>query len=1077
MTFFNDFKSTQDGVFNSEDESKKVDFSGISSIFDNGLKSLNPNPEKEEQIVPNPKKHSVNVMNVIQKIISSPFDLPQLHAISDAEVYNDTLILTLNNACDEEFFKMPITESHMRDVLFKMGNIKIRDVITYVKRNNNPVDSESSSPIYKTVSNNSDIKNNDENLSELIANIASTVQEMQDLEAQMVENFKNAEGISTIEQFKPSSSNNTRFVDNINNIKFSGRLDKQEEEGYQTKNKEDTNTTEEKHHHSNTPRIYAYTIPAYRDTLWTGQKQGKGLIKIGFTTRDDVHRRIKEQFTAGTISNDYTLLLNEVAIDTEGEVFDDHKVHKVLERHGFKRFQGKEWFECGLKDVIAAIREVKYGVSFNQGHKDTFPMRPEQAEAVNLTAKYFEEQDKLRSDNKGKHFLWNAKMRFGKTFTTYQLAKRMNWQRVMILTYKPAVEGAWIDDLQNHIDFEGWQLVNKENRYENIDPTRPVIWFASFQDILHPDKNGKTKEKFLEAKKIDWDCVVIDEYHYGAWNENSKSLYDSREDAEESEINKEYEANAEFDEDSFPLKHVKHYLYLTGTPFRALGEGEFSENQIFNWTYVDEQRAKKEWGNKPNNPYLSLPEIQMLTYQLPEEVRKIAENGQNEFDLNTFFKAKSFINSSGEEEFIFEFENEVQKWLDIIRGNASPYSNSTQYTRLDNLQLPFHSTGLYSRLNHTFWLFNSVASCKAMERLLKQPQNQFWHQYDVILAAGSESGIGSKVVDMVKRRIGNGLNNKTITLSCGKLTTGVSISPWMGILFLSNIQSAESYFQAAFRVQTPWVIKNPEDETKKKILKNECFIFDFSPNRALNLLSKYSIGLSTDTHITREAKISEFLDFLPVLCFDGATMKPLNAGEILDFVSIGQAGSMLARKWQSAQLIDTTNITLERLLDNPHLIDAIHSIEGYSNIKEEVQKVISTDKSIKEFKQESPGEKLPRELNEKEKERKDFKKELRKKLLQFITKVPVFMYLTDFREESLVDVVNKLEPDLFFKVTGLTKEDFNGMCDVGVFNKPNLDDAIWSFRAYERASLSYLDSNPNLEVSMEEIRSKPASGL
>jgi hypothetical protein len=282
-------------------------------------------------------------------------------------------------------------------------------------------------------------------------------------------------------------------------------------------------------------------------------------------------------------------------------------------------------------------------------------------------------------------------------------------------------------------------------------------------------------------------------------------------------------------------------LYLSGTPFRAINSGEFIEEQIFNWTYSDEQNSKEKWEGK-DNPYLTLPRMVMLTYQMPDSIREIALGGEfNEFDLNVFFAA------TGEKESArFKMENEVQKWLDLIRGNYAE-------TNLDNLKLgakkppmPFSDSRLLSILNHTFWFLPTVASCHAMKNLMMQMNNLFYQDYEIIVAAGTSAGIGVDALPPVMDKMRNPLKSKTITLSCGKLTTGVSVKPWTGILMLRNSSSPETYFQAAFRVQTPWAIKNPDGESPNKveIIKKECYVFDFAPNRALSQVADYACRLN-----------------------------------------------------------------------------------------------------------------------------------------------------------------------------------------------------------------------------------------
>lgn len=597
---------------------------------------------------------------------------------------------------------------------------------------------------------------------------------------------------------------------------------------------------------STNPTIYAYEL--------ININSHNGLLKIGYTDRD-VKKRIKEQL--GTAAIQYKIVLEETAMNSDGSSFTDHDIHRILRKKGFSNPEG-EWFKCSLKDVQKAIWELKNGEQSEDNRTLTFGMRPEQEEAVNKTISYFK-SFKKEYPNKTPHFLWNAKMRFGKTFASYQLAKKAGWTKVLVLTFKPAVESAWEEDLMSHIDFEGWQFISRNSlSFEKINPKKPIICFGSFQDYLGKNNSTggiKIKNEWVHA--TNWDCVIFDEYHYGAWRENAKELFEA-EEKKEIEFG-EGEGIEYFDEETMPIT-TNHYLYLSGTPFRAIASGEFIEEQIFNWTYSDEQRAKAEWDNqKGYNPYASLPRMVMMTYQLPDSISKIAEAGEFDgFDLNTFFSAEGEGAKAK-----FKFQDEVQKWLDLIRGSFNE-------TTIDNLKmgakkppLPFSHAPLLNILNHTFWFLPTVSACHAMANLIKQRQNKFYHDYTIVIAAGSQAGIGIHALPPVLNAMtDNPLKSKSITLSCGKLTTGVSIKPWTGIFMLRNASSPETYFQAAFRVQTPWVIKNPDSKSpnKEEILKEECYVFDFAPNRALRQIADYACRLNVNES-NPEKNVEEFINF------------------------------------------------------------------------------------------------------------------------------------------------------------------------------------------------------------------------
>lgn len=805
-----------------------------------------------------------------------------------------------------------------------------------------------------------------------------------------------------------------------------------------------------------TPTIYAYSLE--------GVASHDGYIKIGYTDRD-VETRVREQLHTSGIA--YKILLKESAMRSDGSCFRDTDVHTILRRKGFRQYKEgedrNEWFACSRNDVLSAILELRDGIISEENRTLNFKMRPEQTVAVQKAMAYFASA-KRDEPNKSPKFLWNAKMRFGKTFATYQLARKMGLKRVLVLTFKPAVESAWRDDLVSHVDFEGWQFVSNKDAHDlsvNIDTqfslcdkTRPIVVFGSFQDLLGTNENGgiKAKNEFIHTEL--WDLVIFDEYHFGAWRENAKKLFEDPDDEENADFDMEQykrtEADNAYNETFLPIS-TSYYLFLSGTPFRAINSGEFIEDQIYNWTYSDEQRAKESWIGS-NNPYLALPRMVMLTYRIPESIRQIALQGEyDEFDLNVFFSAKG---KGAEAKFVYE--NEVQKWLDLIRGSYLPSS-------VDDLKLgqdkrppmPYSDTRLLNVLSHTLWFLPNVASCQAMANLLAQKQNAFYHDYKINVCAGANAGIGLDALHPVLSSMGNPLETKTITLSCGKLTTGVTVRPWTGIFMLRNLKSPETYFQAAFRVQSPWEIT--DDICNRRIMKQECYIFDFALDRALRQISDYSCRLNVDES-NPEKKVAEFISFLPVLAYDGSTMKQINAQDVLDIAMAGTSATLLAKRWESALLVNVDNETLSRLLNNKDALDALMRIEGFRSLNSDIETIINKSEAVKKAKKEgeeklSPKEK--KELSEEEKEYKSMRKQIQEKLIKFATLVPVFMYLTDYRERSLKDVITQLEPGLFKKVTGLDVNDFNLLCSIGVFNASLMNDAIFKFKRYEDSSLSY----------------------
>ena len=397
----------------------------------------------------------------------------------------------------------------------------------------------------------------------------------------------------------------------------------------------------------------------------------------------------------------------------------------------------------------------------------------------------------------------------------------------------------------------------------------------------------------------------------------------------------------------------------------------------------------------------------------------------------------------------------VQKWLDLIRGAYTENILTELKLGKEKPPMPFSDSRLLSYLQHTYWFLPSVAACRAMSALLRKRSNRFFDDYKVIVAAGNEAGMGAQAVEPVYNAMEDPQRTKTITLSCGKLSTGVTVKPWTGILMLRNTTSPETYFQAAFRVQSPWTAKDEHGE--EIILKPFCYVFDFAPNRALRQVQEYSCQLNVHES-NPERKVEDFIKFLPILAFDGSSMKEIDAAGVLDMAMSGTTATLLARRWESAVLVNVDNATLRRLMNSPEAMRALMNIEGFRNLNSDIETIINKSEHVKKTKKEK-GDSLSvaekRQLSEEEKEYKSKRKEIQDKLIKFATRIPVFMYLTDFREYCLKDVIEQLEPALFRKVTGLTLKDFSLLVSLGVFNSELMNDAVYKFKRYEDSSLEY----------------------
>jgi hypothetical protein len=793
--------------------------------------------------------------------------------------------------------------------------------------------------------------------------------------------------------------------------------------------------------------------------------------------------RVREQ--TGTVypdGDDVVIHLDELAVRDDGTPFTDHDVHKVLDAAGVRR--SSEVAEATLDEVRAAIVAVRSGHPYDPERTADYRPRPEQTAAVDLTAAYFAEH---ADDPQPARFLWNAKMRFGKTFTTYQLARRMGWKRVLVLTYKPAVRNSWRDDLASHVDFAGWVFADRDHPADP-DTADPLVWFASFQDLLGTDSEGGVKSHNEDLHLIDWDCVVLDEYHFGAWqgaakevcepvsakvpkDPNAAALKAAEAAAEQAEeiadladagtprlIAATPDTGVKADLDSADLKiRGKQYLYLSGTPFRALTEGEFNEDAIFNWTYPEEQDAKKRWDedaahDPERNPYRELPRMEMYTYALAEMASVAIDQGADGmFDLSGYFEAKR-VGS----EYHFTDPGRVNEFLNMLRGRL-PQTATEKLLSNFKPPFPYSDTRFTGAVDHTVWFLPTVAAANAMKAALEA--HPFFRDFLVHVAAGNAAKMGAEakdpVDDMLARAAATG--KQTITLSCGKLMTGVTVPQWGGILILRSLKSPESYFQAAFRVQSPWTAKNGDGT--RTVHKDTCDVFDFDPNRALTLIYQYGTKLAGgSTKAAPNEVIEELIRFLPIFAFDGGRMEAVDVNAVMDWGTAGAGATLLAKRWGSPRLVDLSEEVLRKLLANTDLVDRLQQMEDFRNLRQDANKIIAQSQRIKAGKKPKRGDSEPEdpEVAAARKAKQEQVRSLRDKLLKFVQRIPVFMYLTDFREEALVHVIESLDTQLFERVTGLTLDDFHKLAEVGVFAPAHMNEAIWQFRLFERASLDYL---------------------
>ncbi len=814
------------------------------------------------------------------------------------------------------------------------------------------------------------------------------------------------------------------------------------------------------------PNISARRVYAYKLKL----AELDGRIKVGETERS-VRTRVREQVNTAGLGDLVEILMDHPAVTREGRPFRDIEVHEVLK--GMPNVThldvtgGVEWFECSIEDVVAAYNSVHEGRPFDRPRNKSFEPRDEQRAAIAEADAYFSAQDPADAPSR---FLWNAKMRFGKTFAAYHLAKRRNAKRVLVVTYKPAVEASWREDLETHTEFDGWVFFSRSSTFdpESISGDVPLVCFASLQDLRGTGVDGAIKEHNQWIHNTSWDLVIVDEYHYGAWNEATKQLLQG----EVANGAAEYSAAKGEDEDPPDTGDVATkvgvigaaYLCLSGTPFRAIASQEFGDDQIFNWTYTDEQRTKAEHSREhPGawNPYRALPKMHLLVYELPPSLREFAMSGsRNEFDLNEFFRASGSGSNA-----TFEHKDQVQAWLQWLRGQDL---GST----LDALEagtakpFPYADTNVLPYMNHTVWFLPGVAAVFAMKNLLEESFNaSFWGEYTVRAVAGNgpRVGVGAAALPPVTKAIGDGFDRKTITLTCGKLLTGVTVPQWSSILMLNNLGTPESYFQAAFRVQSPWSLWNPEgdDPREERVVKPACLVIDFAPTRALRLFAEY--GMRLGDGVDADRGVRELYRFLPVLGFDGTQMREVDVDEIVD--AAFENTSVDVKKMSSKVFIDASLSKLEGLSDEVRSAFEMVRRPTISAIASGSDREITINET--DALDDASGSTVEYPETGAEQEEELALSDVEERLVFLSSRINAFMYLSDIVEKNLFDVLRTEEDDLFRTVMELAPSDMDALVAAGLFNEQAMRLAIHQFRRADEASFSYTGVNPREVVSTE----------
>jgi len=461
--------------------------------------------------------------------------------------------------------------------------------------------------------------------------------------------------------------------------------------------------------------------------------------------------------------------------------------------------------------------------------------------------------------------------------------------------------------------------------------------------------------------------------------------------------------------------------------------------------------------------------MEMYCYQIGREANEWASDGEfNAFSLSEYFKAKKVDKTSRSTDagaYVFEDPTRVSEFVNMLRGKLSD-DMKMQIVAGQKAPFPYESPVFSKAIRNSVWFMPDIASCFAMRDLLAS--NPGFKDAEVVVAAGSKAGQGAAAKPPVDDAIGTASANSkiSITLTCGKLMTGVTVPPWGAILMLRSLNSPETYFQAAFRVQSPW--SELKGDGSREVLKPKCYVFEFDPNRALSLVAEYGIRLATTGDQAPSGAIGQLLNYLPIYGLSGGAMTKIDAEAVLDWATAGIGAAALARRWNSPLLVNVNEHTLSAVLDHPDLLETLEQIEDFRALVNNAQQVVTSTKLLKKAKREQGG-KLTKEQKKAQSETAKQRKEIREKLQKFLAKIPVFMYVTDFREEALKHVIESVDTALFERVTGLTVEDFKVLSDLGLFNAQHMNSAIYQFRSFERASLHYADSEAEREQEPAKI--------
>ncbi len=743
--------------------------------------------------------------------------------------------------------------------------------------------------------------------------------------------------------------------------------------------------------------IYIFTIP---------DEAHSGCVKIGEATLDEATnltlppnckelnaaaRKRIDQYTK-TAGIDYTLRHTELTVAIHGGMlttFNDKAVHEVLLRSGIKRHdfshknQGREWFECSVDTALAAIKAVKEGRFSIRANEitpidDEIEFRPEQKEAIEKTVRKFQ--------SGGKTMLWNAKMRFGKTLSALQVVKECRYHRTMILTHRPVVDKGWFEDFHKIFKlFDGYTYGSREmgepfevlEKVARKNPSQHYVYFASMQDLRGAQLAGGKFDKNSAIFKAEYDMLIIDEAHEGTQTELGQNVI------------------------KLLTKANTHVLNLSGTPFNLLED--YSEDEIYTWDYVMEQRAKAEWDINhfgDPNPYAGLPRLNIFTFDLGKALAGFEDIEDSAFNFKEFFRTWTGDIERDHREMPegslgkFIHEDHVRSFLDLI----IKYDPESNY--------PYSTVEFRNAFRHTLWMVPGVKEARALSALLKE--HTIFGLFDIVNVAGDgdEEVENDDALKLVEKAMGdNPEDTRTITLSCGKLTTGVTVRPWSAVMMLSGSHNtdAKAYMQTIFRVQSPYT-------TNDGRRKENCYVFDFAPDRTLKVLADTAkVSTKATASQNDRVKLGEFLNFCPVIGYNGTKMATYNVENMLEqlkrayITRVTKNGCDDPRLYNHEMLRKLDAAALEKFAGLHKIIGATKA--NHTSTDVDMAKTGLTNEQYKEL--ERIKKKNKKELTEEDKRRLEEAKEKKKNadaaisILRGISiRLPLLMYGAELKDEG-----------------------------------------------------------------------------